>query len=175
MSHKTVVLHIQHRMWHAPSLLFPSHLSTSSLFTCTPVRPSTRLSLLSTSHGHLPCADPSNVSFDSLAEPHSPASYEPKDLTEEDSSILVKPDSPSKIGFWTMSKHGTCWLYHCTCKREKHVPTDHEFTTPSEKTQCQVHLNPEKVQEPAAMLSHKRKSSQETLSYRRHFLKTSIS
>ena len=34
------------------------HSSTTSLSTCTPVRPS----LMSTSHGDLPCADPSNVS-----------------------------------------------------------------------------------------------------------------
>ena len=62
--------HTSHSMSHAPSLLFPSHLSTTSLSTCTPVRPSirpsTRPSLLSTSHGDLPCADPSNVSFGPL-------------------------------------------------------------------------------------------------------------
>ena len=59
--------HIQHSMSHTLSLLFPSHLSTTSFSTCTPVRLSirlsTRLSLLSTSHGDLPCVDPSNVSF----------------------------------------------------------------------------------------------------------------
>ena len=32
-----------------------------------------------------------NVSFGPLAETHSPAGYETKDLTEEDTSILVKP------------------------------------------------------------------------------------
>ena len=68
--------HIYHSMSHAPSLLFPSHLSTTSPSTCTPVRPSirpsTEPSLLSTSHGDLPCADPSNVPFGLLAEPHSP-------------------------------------------------------------------------------------------------------
>ena len=46
------------------------------------------------------------------------------------------------------------------------MPTDHESITLSEKTQCQVHLTSETVQGPAAMFSHKRKSSQETLSDR---------
>ena len=80
-------------MSHAP-LLFPSHLSTTSLSTRTPVRPSTRPStrpsLMSTSHGDLSGADPSNVSFGPLAETHPPTGYEPKDLTEEDNSGLVK-------------------------------------------------------------------------------------
>ena len=79
MCHKTIILHISHFMSHAPSLLFPSHLSTNSFSTCTPVRPSTgpstRPSLMSTSHGHFSCADPSNVSFDPLAEKHSPTKW----------------------------------------------------------------------------------------------------
>ena len=70
MSHKTVILHIWHSMSHAPSLLFPSHLSTTPLSTCTAVRLS--ISLLSTSHEEKPCEDPSNASFGPLAEPHSP-------------------------------------------------------------------------------------------------------
>ena len=37
---------------------------------------------------------------------------------------------------WTMSKFVLCWLHHFTYRREKQVPTDHEFVTPSEKTQC---------------------------------------
>ena len=69
--------HIKHSTSHAPSLLFPSHLSAASLSTCTPVRlsirPSTRPSLLSTSHGDLPCADPSNVSFSPVAETQTPS------------------------------------------------------------------------------------------------------
>ena len=76
-------------MSHAPSLSFPSHLSTTLFSTCTPVRPSIRPSTRP-SHGDSPCADPSNVSFGHLAETHSPSGYEPKDLTEEDASILVK-------------------------------------------------------------------------------------
>ena len=71
VSHKTVVLHIWYRMSHAPSLLFPLHLGTTLLSTCTPVqpstRPTTRPSLLSTSRGDLPCADPSSVCFGHLA------------------------------------------------------------------------------------------------------------
>ena len=95
MSHKTVIRYIWHGMSDAPPLLFPSHLSTTSLSTCTSVqsstRPSIRPSLMSTSHGDLSCADPSNVSFGHLAEIHSPTGHEPKDLSEEDNSILVKP------------------------------------------------------------------------------------
>ena len=60
--------HIQDCMTHTPSLLLPSHLSTTSLSTCTPIRPS----LLFPSHGDTPCDDPSNVSFGPLSEPHSP-------------------------------------------------------------------------------------------------------
>ena len=77
---KTIILHIWHSMSHAPSLLFPSHLSSTSLSTCTPVRPSirlstrpsTRLSLMFTSHGDLPCADASHVSCGRLAKTHPP-------------------------------------------------------------------------------------------------------
>ena len=93
MSHKIVILHIKHSMSHAPSLLFPSHLSTTSHSTGTPVRPSTRPSarpsLRSSSHGDLSCID--YVSRPPFAETHSPTGYEPKDLTEEDNFILVKP------------------------------------------------------------------------------------
>ena len=44
------------------------------------------------------------------------------------------------------------------------MPTDHEFITLSEKTQCPVHLTSEKVQGNLPQCSHTRKSSQETLS-----------
>ena len=142
-------------MSHAPSLSFPSHLRTTSLSTCTPVRPSTRPStrpsLMSSSQGDLSCADPSNVSFGSLAETHSPSGYEPKDLAEEDTTILVKPmffhgpsmtstyDSAESIAtpllnrIRMMSKYGICWLHRCIHRRGKQVPTDHEFITLSEK------------------------------------------
>ena len=52
--HKIVTLHNEHSKSHAPSLLFPSHLRTTSLST-------------------LPCADPPNVSFGPLTESTSPA------------------------------------------------------------------------------------------------------
>ena len=41
-------------------------------------------------HTETYCADPSTESFGHLAETHSSSGYEPKDLTEEDTSILVK-------------------------------------------------------------------------------------
>ena len=95
ISHKAVILCIKHCMSHAPSLFHPSHLSTTSLSTCTPVRPSsppsTRPLLMSSSHGDLPCADPSNVSIGPVADTHSPTGCEPKDLTEESNSLQVKP------------------------------------------------------------------------------------
>ena len=90
VSRKTVILHIYHSMSHAPSLLFLSHLSTTSLSTCTPVQLSNRPSLMSASHGDLPCAVPSNVSFGPLAETHSPTGYDPKTLIEGD-SMEIKP------------------------------------------------------------------------------------
>ena len=79
--------HSSHLAQHVAraSSFSPSHLSTTSLSTCTPVR----LSLLS-SHGDLSCADPSHMFFGPLAETHSPTGYEPKNLAEEDNSLLVK-------------------------------------------------------------------------------------
>ena len=86
--------HIQHSMSHVPSLLYPSHLSTPSLSTCTPIRPSTRPStrplLMSSSHGFSLRRSIESV-FRSEAETTSPTGYEPKDPTEESNSILVKP------------------------------------------------------------------------------------
>ena len=85
----------------------------------------------------VPVPDPSNVFFGPMAETRSPISYEPKDLTEENNSILVKPmlfhrpstdvehgDSPLLNRIWMMSKYGICWLHRCACKREKQVLTD---------------------------------------------------
>ena len=130
---KKVILHIQHRMSHAPSLLFPLHLSTTSLSICTPVRPSTRPStrpsLISTSHGDFSFAKPSNVSIRPLAETQSPTVYEPKDLTEEDNSFLVKPmlfHRPSMTSLCysaesiaTPIRPGICWLHRCAYRRRR--------------------------------------------------------
>ena len=38
------------------------------------------------------------------------------------------------------------------------MPTDHEFITPSEKTQCQVHLTSETVQGDLPQCSHTKES-----------------
>ena len=68
---------------------------------------------------------------------------------------------------WTMSKYGTCWLHHCTYRKEKQVQTDHKFITRTEKTLCQVHLVSEQVRGDLQLRSHKkRKSSQESHSDR---------
>ena len=65
---------------------------------------------------------------------------------------------------WMMSKYGICWLHRCAHRREKHVPIDHEFITPSEKTQCQVHLTSETVQGNLPQCSHTKESR-----VKRHF------
>ena len=44
------------------------------------------------------------------------------------------------------------------------MPTDHEFVTSSEKTQCQVHLTSEKVQGNLPQCSHTKESR-----VKRHF------
>ena len=55
--------------------------------------------------------------------------------------ILLKASRlPLLNRIWTMSKYGPFWLHHCIYRREKKEPTDHEFITPKEKTQCQVHI-----------------------------------
>ena len=172
-------------MSHTPSLLFPSHLSTASLSTCTPVRPSTRPStrpsLLSASHGDLPCADPSNVSFGSLAETHSPTGYEPKDLTQEDTSTLVKP-----MFFHRPSMTSTCDSAESIATLPPESVLDDQqirkmLASPlylQEREARRVYLRfrensmlssshfRDSAGKPAAVFSHKRKSSQETLSDR---------
>ena len=108
-------------MSHASSLLFPSHLSTTSLSTCTPVR-------LSTSHGDILCEDPPNVSFASLHPWLNRTRLQvksPKISLKRDTSKLVKPmffhraskastydslehcDSPSCVGFgrWASTEY----------------------------------------------------------------------
>ena len=190
MSQKTVILHTWHSMSHAPSLLFPSHLSTTSLSTCTPIRPSTLPStipsLMSTSHGGSSCADPSNVSFGHLAETHSPTGYEPKSLTEEDTSFLVKTmffhrpsmasTSDSAGGVATpppvsdlddeqirnMLASSPVYLQEREASADR-APVSHSFRQLSVKF---ISLPRESVGKRAAMFSHKRKSSQETLSDR---------
>ena len=74
---------------------------------------------------------------------------------------------------WMMSKYGICWLHHCTYRREKKVPSDHELITPSQKTQCQVHLISEKVLEKLPQCSHTRERN--TFRQRRRFFRTSTS
>ena len=166
-------------------------VSTTSLSTCTPVRlstrPSTRPSLMSTSHGGSSCADPSNVSFGHLAETHSPTGYEPKSLTEEDTSKLVKPmffHRPSMTcrlmiqlralrllllyRIWMMSKYGICWLHRCSYRREKMMRVDRSRVYHSHRensVSSSSHFR-EIAGKLAAVFSHTRKSSQETLSDR---------
>ena len=108
----TNTVHSSHPAQHVARALVSfttEHYLTLLTSTGTPVRPSirpsTRPSLLSTSHGDLPCADPSTVSFGLLAETHSPTGYEPnaKGLTGEDTSFLFKP-----MFFHRQSMTSTC-------------------------------------------------------------------
>ena len=62
---------------------------------------------------------------------------------------------------WMMRKYGTCWLHRCTYRREKQVPTDHSFITPSDSSRFRT-----SAARPAEVFSHKRKSSQESHSDR---------
>ena len=84
-------------MSRAPSLLYPSQMSTTSfstLATCTPVRlstpPSTRLLLTLSSHRDYTCVDSSTVSFGPVPESTSCTGYEPKNLIEVN-SMEIKP------------------------------------------------------------------------------------
>ena len=77
------------------SLMIPPSLSTSTLLTRTPIRPSTRPSTgplqISCSDEIYHCDDPINVSFGSLADLYSPTVNEPKDFAEEDNPVQVEP------------------------------------------------------------------------------------
>ena len=189
-------------MSHAPSLLFLSYLSTSSLslqsdllpdllpdlhrcyLTFTPVRPSsrpsTRPSSMSASHGDLPCADPSNVSFGPLTETHSPTGYEPKYLTEEHNFILVKPmffHGPSMTSTYESAESiESDWddeqirnmlaspLY--LQEREASADRSRLYHSSRENSVSSSSHFRESAGKLAAVFSHKRKSSQEILSDR---------
>ena len=94
--HENICLHTLRSVSHStPFLMIPPSLSSSSLLTCTAIRPSTRPSTgplqISSSDEIYHCDDPINVSCGSLADLHSPTGYEPKDLSEEDNPVEVKP------------------------------------------------------------------------------------
>ena len=137
------------------------------------------------SHGDILCEDASNVTFGPLAEPHSPTGYESKDLTEEDTSVQVKQtffhrpsmtaasDSAESIATRPLESDfddeqirnmlaSPLYLQ----KREANAdrsPVDHSFRENSVLSSS--HFRDSSVK-PAAVISHKRKSSQETLSDR---------
>ena len=77
------------------SLMIPPSVSISSLLTCTPIRLATRPSTgplqISSSDEIHHFDDPTNVSSGSLADIHSLAGYEPKDLAEKYNLALVRP------------------------------------------------------------------------------------
>ena len=83
MSLKTVILHIfaQH--------VTRSFVVVSSLRHCPFALFQTILAFLS--HVDEPCDDPQNVSFSLRDVPCSPSVYQPNDLNEVHTSVLVKP------------------------------------------------------------------------------------
>ena len=139
---------------------------------------------MSSSDGDLPCADPSNASFGSVAEAHSPAGYEPKDL-KESKSVLVKPmflHRPSMTSIYdsveiiaTISPESDVDddqirnmlappLYLQEREASADRPrVDHSFRENS--VTSSAHFR-ERAGKPAAMFSHKGNPSQETLSDR---------
>ena len=97
-----------------------------------------------------------------MADASSTTGYEPKDRFVEDTSFLVKPMFFHKPLRLPMGFTEYAGFHHCTYRREKQVPTDHEFITLSEKNQCPVHLTFEKVQGSLPQCSHKKESRVKT-------------
>ena len=170
-------------MSRAASLLFPSHLDTTSpstLSTCTPVRqstrPSTRSPLTLSSHGDYTCVDPSNSSFGPVQDSTSATGHEPNLV--EDSSMEIKP-----MFFHKPSMTSTCDTSESIATLppesdldddqsqnmlasplylQEQVLTDDQFLTLSEKSQCPSHLMSEKVQGNLPRCSHTEESRVKT-------------
>ena len=172
-------LHIQRAMSYAQSLLIPPCFTSSAYSTHI----SNLSSLLFVAHGDDHCDEPQHfATFGPLAEPQLLAGHEPNDListkvlpqTEHDSDLWFSwelCDSPPESDLDDMLA-STLFLQ----EREKQVPTDHEFITPTEKTQCQVHRTSEQVQgDCCSVLTQKKVKSRITLRQRRYFLGTSSS
>ena len=143
--HRNICLHNQRSMAHSTL-----SLSTFSLLTCTPSRPSTRPSTgllqISSADEIYHCDDPTNASFGSLADLHSPASQKPKDLAEEDNPVQVQPllfHRPSMTSTYDSAESIATPLPESDLhdeqirtllaspqEREKQVLTDQEFITP---------------------------------------------
>ena len=100
-----------------------------------------------------------------MAETHSPISYEPKDLTEENNSILVKPmlfHRPSTTSSMATpppesdldDEQIRNLLASPLCLQERKASSDR----PTEKTLCQAHHVSEKVQGNLPQCSHTEES-----------------
>ena len=187
MSHKNIPP--SHPVQHvARAFLVPSQLSTTSLSTLSPclpfrpcTRPTTRPLLTSSSHGDFPCADPSNEC--PVADTTSPTGYEPnaKDLievtktevkpmffhrpsmasTHDSAESFVTPPPESDLDD-QVRKMLASPLY----LQEREASADrprvyHSFRENSVSSSSHFR---ESVGKPAAMFSHKREWSQETLS-----------
>ena len=133
------------------------------------------------------------MSFGPVAETHSPTGYEPKDLTEEGNSILVKPMLFHKPGMTSTDDSAESIATHPLESdleddqiqnmlasplylQEREASADrsrvcHSFRENSVSSSSHFREIAGKL---AAVFSHKRKSSQETFSDRRRFIRTSI-
>ena len=115
-----------------------------------------------------------------------PLGYEPNDLAElnntevtpmffhrpsvTSASILLRVLLlPLLNRIWTMSRYGTCWLHHCTYRREKQVQTDDKFITPAQRKLCVKFMSfPSKCRETCScVLTQKKVESRISLRQRR--------
>ena len=172
VSRETSHPHNSHSISHASSLLFLSHLSTTSLphLHSYPTNLAFHFTRRYSLRGSIECV---------FRSPDGTALayrlYEPKDLTEEDTSVQVKPMFlpqteyellPCWIGFgrWASAEHaGFTFLF------TRELQPDHKFITPTEKSVSSSSRFRASA-ENAAMFSQRRKSSQETFSGREGFL-----
>ena len=192
VSYKTVILHIEHSMSHTPSLLYPSHLSTTSHLH---LHSSPALSLdhppdLYWCHLHTeisPCADPSNCVFRSYG--WNDIAYRLWAQTShwrEHTSFLVKPmffhrpsmtstyDSAVSIatltswiglGWWANSEY-VGFTVVLTGERSKCRPTTSSSLIRRKLSVQFISLPRVSAGKPGAVFLHKRKSSQEAFSDR---------
>ena len=125
------------------------------------------------------------MSFDSMADLHSPTGYEPKDVAKEDNPVQVKPLSLHRPSMTSTYDSAECiatpppesdvddeqirtllasplYLQEREASADRlrvyHSIRENSVSSSSHFSEC--------AGKPAAMFSHKRKSSQETISDR---------
>ena len=182
--------------YSTPSWTFPVALSAPSLLTCTPIRPSGTPAppplQTSSSEKMNPCEDPQEVSFGQLADTQPLTGYEPNDLAEEDDlhrndaqerplysstnrvwhrlTVMLKASLLSlRNRIWKMSKYGPSPLYEREGSADR-SRVYHSFRANSVSSSSHFReTGASGSGKPEALLSHKRKWSQEALSDREGF------